>query len=99
MLSKNDIALLRGMFLENNHILSKEFDEKLDIRFADFRHEIRDEIHAVVQGAVFASEERLGKKIDTLRDDLLEVINEDILPQIEEHTRQIGIINRHLKLA
>jgi len=95
MLSKNDIAILRGMFTENNKIWDAKLDQRFDafeIRFADFKHEIRDEIHAVVNATVTASERRVIEEIT-------EFIGEEVLPQIDEHTRQIAVINRHLKLA
>lgn len=99
MLSKNDLVMIRGvvseLFVENNREWDKKLDQRFDafeIRFADFKHEIRDEIHAVVNAAVTASERRVIEEIT-------EFIGEEVLPQIDEHTRQIAVINRHLKLA
>lgn len=99
MLSKKDIAILQGMFVENNKVwdasLKKRLDQRFvafEIRFDDFKHEIREEIHAVVTAAVTASERRVI-------DEITEFIGEGVLPQIDEHTRQISVINRHLKLA
>ncbi len=78
MLNKNDIQILRDMFRENNEVFGSQL-----------KREMRDEIHAIVNGAVFASEERLSKKIDTLRDDILDLVNEEILPQIDQCQRDI----------
>lgn len=75
MLSKNDIQVLRGMFEENNHILKRE---------------IRDEIHSVVHAAVSGSESSLRKELYQIRDEIIDVINDEILPQIEEHRIDIA---------
>ena len=106
MLSKNDLVMIRGvvseLFVENNREWDKKLDQRFDafeIRFADFKHEIRDEIHAVVNAAVFASENRLIRRMDVMQEEISDVINDGILPQIDEHTRQITVINRHFKFV
>lgn len=70
MLDKKDIALLQGMFLA----LEGRLDEKWDIRFSDFKHEIRDEIHSVVKAEVFASEKRMMKRMDDVKGELVQKI-------------------------
>lgn len=105
MFSQKDIAVLRGLFAEQEHRLNSQWD----IRFSDFKHEIRDEMHSVVNAAVFASEqrmmkrmneseERLTKKIDALQDGILDIINDGILPQIEENRIEILGVKRRLTL-
>lgn len=95
MLNKDDIVILRGMFTENNAILKRE---------------IRDEIHAIVNGAVFASEQRLIQRMDDVennlcqeihdvKDAVIDIIDESVLPQIEEHHIEIVRIKNHLQLA
>jgi len=82
MLNKEDVRVLRGvigeMLEENNHSLKRE---------------ISDEMHSVVNAAVFASEKRivatLRAEIHTLRDDILDLVNDEILPQIDQCQRDI----------
>lgn len=81
----------------------KEQDARMDQKLHSLRLDIRDEIHSVVNAAVFASEDRIMNAIVEVKDDILdgvsELISDEILPQIDEHARQIGTINRYLKLA
>lgn len=88
MLDKNDVALLRGMFLENNEVFGRQL-----------RRELRDEIHSVVNAAVFASEQRLMQRMDEMQDGILEVINDGILPQIEENRLDIIAIKRQIQFV
>ncbi len=78
------------------------FDQKLE----DQHMNLEDKLRSCIR----ASEASLTRKIDgavaelrfemhTMRDDILEVIGEEILPQIDEHTREIGLIKHSLKLA
>lgn len=95
MLNKNDIKILREMFKENNHVLKEE---------------IRDEMHSVVNAAIFASEQRMTSRIEgaiesvrkdihTLRDDILDLVNEDILPQIEQNRQDIARLKVAVNIA
>lgn len=99
MLDTNDIAQLRGMFgellVENNRTLKRE---------------IRDETHSIVSAAVFASEQRLIQRIDDVeknlrqeihdvKDAVIDIIDESVLPQIEEHRVDILRVKKHLQLA
>lgn len=91
MLNKNDIQVLRGMFRENNEQLKRE---------------IRDEMHSVVKASEAAMIRRMDaleydvqKDIQTTRDDIIDVINDGILLQLEEHDREIRSIKHHLTLA
>ncbi len=98
MLDKEDIAVLRGMFTENNAILKRE---------------IRDELHSVVNAAVFASEQRMMKEfervqkefervheeIEGVKDAVIDLVDETIMPKIEDNRMEIVAIKRHLSLA
>ena len=87
-----------------------EWKEGLDQYGRDLKHEIRDEIHAIVNGAVFASEQRLIQRMDDVennlrqeihdvKDAVIDIIDESVLPQIEEHRIEIVKVKRQLQLA
>lgn len=78
MLDQNDIKILRGMFRENNEIFGREL-----------KRDIRDEMHSVVNAAVSASEVRMTRRLEEVRNDIIEVIDNGILPQIDRHDREI----------
>ena len=88
MLDKNDVQLLRQMFTENNKVL---------------KHEIRDEMHSVIRSEVFASETRMMKAMKEMKekiiDGITDVLDNSVLPRLDEHDRDIRSIKRHLKLA
>lgn len=83
MLDKKDMTLLRGMFREvleeNNHSLKRE---------------IRDEMHSVVNAAVFASEERMMKRMDEGMESMEGRLTQKI-EHVEENLRQVEINLRH----
>mgnify|MGYP001607276944 CR=1 FL=1 len=102
MLSKKDIQMFEKMFANvvTRDTLRDILRENNEVFGAQLKREIRDEIHAVVNGAVFASEERMmsvlagaiesvRNDIHTLRDDILDLVNDEILPQIDECQRDI----------
>ncbi len=99
MLDTKDIEILRGMFRENNEIFG-----------AQLKREIRDEMYSVVK----ASEASLIRRMDSMKDELLtrmdsmkkeiidgviDVIDDGVLPQIEELQQDVITVKRHLKLA
>ncbi len=92
MLNKKDIAILRGMFAENNEIFGRQL-----------KREIRDETYSIVNAAVFASEQRLIKRMDEIKEEIIdgitEVIDDGVLPQIEEHRVETVKIKQYLQLA
>ncbi len=92
MLSKKDIQVLREMFTENN----REWDKRLDIRFSDFKHEIRDEIRSCIA----ASESRMTKMMHEVRDEILEgvadIVGNEILPQIDNHESRLLILEQRV---
>lgn len=107
MLDKHDIALLEGMFkaqfkeqLEEQ--LAKQ-DKRFDIKLENLKVDLRDEIHSCVS----ASETRMISRMDMIAinlrkgivSDIVDFVDEAILPQIEQHNLDIARINTHLKLA
>ena len=95
MLDKNDIAILWGMFTENNSILKRE---------------IRDEMHALIKASeaglireIRSTEGRMITRMDSMKqeitDGVIDVIDDNILPQVQELRENVVMIKRHLKLA
>lgn len=78
MLSKNDMNELRGMMREVIQENNAVFGTQL-------KTEIRDEMRSIVKGEVSA----LRRDMYQMRDDILDVINDGILSQIEEHRLEI----------
>lgn len=95
MLSKKDVTLLRGMFQEQE----SRFDQKLD----NLRVDLQDEMHSVVHGAIFASETRMMKRMDEIKEEIIdgitEVIDEGILPQISDLQADMRRVKNHLQMA
>lgn len=108
------MTLLRGIFNEvlderltaNN----RKWKEDMDQRNRDLKREIRDETHSVVNAAVTASERRLLAKMDALesalrkdihdvKDAVIDIIDESVLPEIEEHRLEILAIKRHVQMV
>lgn len=81
MLDKNDVALLKGMFGE---LLHHELKANNKVFGNDLKREIRDEVHTLIT----ASESRLIKRMDRLRDEIVDdvgsLFDENVLPQITE---------------
>ncbi len=92
MLDKNDIQILREMFRENN--LTNN---------SILKREIRDEMHSVIRSEVFASETRMMKRMKEMKEEIIDgitdVLDNSVLPRLDEHDREIHKIKRHLKLA
>jgi len=99
MLSKKDVALLRGMFQEQEVRIEARFDQKLD----DLKESIRDEMYSVVNGAVSASEHRMMKRMDEIKEEIIdgitEIIDEGILPQISDLQADMRRVKTHLQMA
>ncbi len=87
MLSKKDLEILRGMFRENN----ATFFRHVDTFGHDLKREIRDEMHSLIA----ASETRMTtlikqeikgvrEDIQLLRTEVVEIIDESVLPQIAD---------------
>ncbi len=117
MFDAKDVALLRGMFEEFEvkfdqklEVRDRELREHLEQRDRDLKHDIRDEMHSVVNAAVSASEARTMKKMDTLKeemhtikeeiiDGITDILDESVLPRLDAHDREFVVIKQVLKLA
>ncbi len=107
MLNKNDVTMLRGMFVEVLDDRDVQWKADLDQRFHDFKHEIRDEIHSVVNGAVSASEARMMNRMDgslervkvEIIDAIGEILDESVLPQISDLQVDMRRVKNHLQMA
>lgn len=80
------VSVLREMLAENNAILMRRMDgmeEKMGTEFAWIHTE-------------FA---RVHREIGNLRDDVVDVIDRSIVPQLEEHRRDISLLKRAVTTA
>ena len=88
MLDKQDIAILREMFVENNHVL---------------RREIRDEFHSVLKAEITGSERRMIARMDIMKDEVidgtLDILNDDVLPRVHVLEQDMVTVKQELKLA
>lgn len=105
MLSKKDIQMFEKMFsnVVTQDTLRDILRENNEVFGSQLKREMRDEIHAVVNGAVFASEERMMKKMDEMKEEILDgvsdIIGNEILPQIDECQRDIVQLKLAVKIA
>lgn len=83
------VSVLREMLAENNAILMKRMD-KMDEKFdgMDARFDRMDTEFA-----------RVHREIGNLRDDVVDVIDRSIVPQLEEHRRDISLLKRAVTMA
>ena len=86
MLAKKDFVLLRDMVGEVVRESLAESDKKwkddLDQRDRDLRRDIRDEMHSVVNGAVLASETRINRHIDEVKEAISDGISETVVHDV-----------------
>ncbi len=79
-------------------MLDKNDIQILKQMFSDFKVEMRDEMHSVVNGAVSASEKRLTKLIYDVRDEILDgvsdIIGNEIVPQLDDHETRLIRLER-----
>ena len=68
----------------NNHVLKRE---------------IRDEFHSVLKAEIFASERRMIIRMDEGFSAIIELIDDGIIPQIQEHDRAIAKLNQVVGIA
>ncbi|MFA6017992.1 MAG: hypothetical protein WCT28_01380 [Patescibacteria group bacterium] len=80
--------------------------EQLEINNHILKREIRDEVHSLIKASeaglirrMETLEEKLTKRMDEGFSSILELIDEGLIPQIQEHERDIQLIKRELKLA
>lgn len=83
-----------------------EQEVKIDQRFAEqernSNQKLEDQqmnLEDKLRSCISASEAAVMRKMEEMKDEIIEFIGEEILPQIDEHTREIGMIKRHLQLA
>lgn len=97
------VSVLREMFAENNKILFKKFDQ-IDTEFA-WMHTEFARVHAKFDQIDKKFEEvqtefaRVHREIGDLRDDVVDVIDRSIVPQLEEHRRDISLLKRVVTTA
>lgn len=77
------VSVLREMFVENNAILMKRMDG------------MEERLNAKMD-TEFA---RVYREISDLRDDVVEIIDNSIVPQLEEHRRDISLLKRVVTMA
>ena len=76
---------------------------RIDQKLEDQQVNLEDKMRS----CILASETRMMREMKRLTQELKEeildgvsdIIGNEILPQIDEHTREIGMIKRHLQLA
>lgn len=104
------VSVLREMFAENNAILMKRMDQmderfdRMDTEFARV-HAKFDQIDAQFEQvhAKFAQIDtefaRVHREIGDLRNDVMDFIDRSIVPQLEEHRRDISLLKRAVTTA
>lgn len=96
MLDTKDIQMLERMF---GKILAEGLRANNEVFGSQLKREIRDEMRALLS----ASETRIMKKAHEIKveiiDGITDVLDEGVLPRLDEHDREIRVIKRHLKLA
>ena len=95
MLDKQDIALLEGMFARH----TVHFKEILDQNNHDLKREIRDEMHSLLA----ALKTEFKTEIAALKVEIItgvtDLIDDGILPQIDDLRADMIVVKEHLKLA
>jgi hypothetical protein len=88
MLDANDIQVLREMFAEQEvrieQRIEAKLDQKLDQKLSVFRDEIFAKIHS---------------EVTQVRDDIIDVINNGVLPQIDALDRRMLRLERWAHVA
>lgn len=95
MLSQKDIALLRGMFQEQD----SRFDQKL----CDLRLDVRDDIHS----CIVASEKRMMRNLEErlnevkveIIDGITDILDEFVFPPITELETDMTRVKGRLQMA
>jgi hypothetical protein len=87
MLNTKDIALLQGMFQEQDKKFDRRLEERLEANNHILKREIRDEFHSVLKGEISTSERRMIARMDGVKEEILdgvsEIIGDRVLPQID----------------
>jgi hypothetical protein len=103
MLSKKDVALLRGMFDE---VLVTRLDARdvqwnlnLNQRFHNFRLDIRDEIHSSEIRMTNRFEKRLNEVKVEIIDGITDILDEFVFPPIAELQTDMARVKDRLQMA
>lgn len=96
MLSKNDIAMLHGMFgklmKENNEIFGREL-----------KREIRDEMHSLIAASESRVITRLEAKIEHVKEEIIDgvidMLDRTVYPRLDRHDQEIAQLQVHHGLA
>ena len=84
MLDEQDVRVLQGMFRENNEVLIEKITGDITGKMHVMERNIRDEIDSKVSACERRLEAKIDDKIDGLRNEIVDLIDEHILPQIAE---------------
>lgn len=99
MANKKDVAVTRGVLIEVLTAALKEQDVRFDQKLHDLRLDVRDEIHSCIS----ASEKRMMKRMDEIKEEIIdgitEVIDEGILPQISDLRTDVDHSKVRLQMA
>lgn len=99
MANKKDVAVTRGVLIEVLTAALKEQNVRFDQKLHGLRLDVRDEIHSCIS----ASEKRMMKRMDEIKEEIIdgitEVIDEGILPQISDLRTDVGHIKVRLQMA
>lgn len=99
MLNAKDIAVLQGMFLDQEKRFDRKLEERLEANNHILKREIRDEMHSLMK----ASEAGLIRRMDEMKveivDGILEVLNDDVLPRVHVLEEDMIVVKHELKLA
>lgn len=90
MLDTQDIQMLREMFVENNQLIFVRMDQKIDSKIDG----LRDEMDTRQDALKTWMETLLHRELCSMRDDIIEVINDGILPEIERLNIRVTRLER-----
>lgn len=99
MLNKKDVEVLRGMFQEQKKEILGEIGGVLRSQKTETLGEIEGLLHVQKREILDQTRALLVQTEKRVINDITDFIGDEILPQIDEHTREIGMIKRHLQLA
>ena len=96
--------------LEIREVVKEVVSEAIEANNHVLKREIRDEFHSVLKGEIVASERRMITRMDQMETRLekrmdegfgamTDLIDDGILPQIDEHNRVIAQLNHAVGIA
>jgi len=99
MLDTNDIQVLREMFIENNQLIFARMDQKIDGKVDELRNEVFTKIDKKIDGLRAEIFTKMDKEFRSMYDDIIEIINDGILPQINSLSIRITRLERMQRQA